>query len=369
METFIDKIIALFMSIIMSLAALLGFPVEKEVQNVILLIGDGMGSNHLAMTEDMRDVSLTINTMPQFGYAMTYCADNPITDSAAGATALACGVKTSKGTVGMYWEGDTTVENPQGSYPKNITEACMENGMKTGVVTSDELSGATPGGFTAHTENRKNYEDITSQQILSGIDIIWGREDGTLTEEQAEQFGYVYIDTIDEMNSLTGNEKSYGMFTSSVYHTYNKNEYTPTLSQMTQKAIELLDADNENGFFLMVEGAHIDKKSHNEDEAGAAEALEEFDNAVEAALEFAKQDEHTLVVITADHETGGVTLNGDGVYEMTTGNHTAANVPVRAYGPVDFIKDGEIIENTDIPKRIYAALELPENAFPCEVAK
>lgn len=368
MAVFVEKVVAILMSVLFSLAVLFGIASEKQVKNVILLIGDGMGENHLAMTEDMRDRSLVINKLPQFGYAKTYCANKPVTDSAAGATALACGVKTSKGTVGMYWENDEATENPSESYPANITEVCIKNGMKTGVITSDELSGATPGGFTAHTESRNNHEEITRQQIVSGIDIIWGKADGTVTEEQVTQAGYVYIDTLDEMRALTGDEQSYGMFKNSLYHTYNKGD-SPTLSQMTSKAIELLDTDNENGFFLMVEGAHIDKKSHNEDEEGAAEALEEFDYCVEIALNFAKKDGHTLVVVTADHETGGVTLNENGVYEMTTGGHTAANVPVRAYGPVEFIKNGTVIENTDIPKRIYAALELPAGAFPCSVLK
>lgn len=366
MTAVLQRLISIVMTFIMAISAFLGIPTEKRIKNVILMIGDGMGEMHLDMTESMRGVSLTMNTMPQQGYAMTYSANKATTDSAAGATALACGVKTANGMIGTYWTEDPDYNKPEGSHPKSITEVCMENGIKTGIVTSDELSGATPGSFTAHTESRYNYEDITSQQIDSGIDLMWGREDGTLTEEQVTEKGYVYVDTISEMNNLTGREKSYAMFTSSVYHTYNKNDYTPTLSQMTTKAIDILADTSENGFFLMVEGAHIDKKSHNKDEAGAAEALEEFDNAVEAAIEFAKEDGHTLVVVTADHETGGVTLNEDGTYKMTTGGHTPVNVPVRAYckSYYPFIEDGEVIENTAIPVKIAEALELPENSIP-----
>ena len=361
------KLIALLLMIFAAILSILGAASPKKVQNVILLVGDGMGEMHLDMTEEMRDVSLAINTMPQQGYSMTYSANKAITDSAAGATALSCGVKTANGMIGMYWTKAPDYNIPEGSYPKNITEICMENGMKTGIVTTDKLSGATPGAFTAHTESRNNDDDITAQQIESGIDILWGKDSKTLTPEQVTDAGYTYISTIDEMNALTGNEKSYGMFTASLYHTYNKNDYTPTLSQMTEKAIELLDADSENGFFLMVEGAHIDKKAHDQNEKGSAEALEEFDNAVELALNFAEKDGQTLVVVTADHETGGVILNDDGVYEMTTGDHTAVNVPVRAYGPYEFIADGEIIENIMIPVRIADALELPENSIPFEV--
>lgn len=367
MAGFIPKLIALLLTIVAAISSILSMSAEKKVQNVILLIGDGMGEMHLDMTGEMRDVSLAMNTMPQQGYSMTYSANKAVTDSAAGATALACGVKTANGMIGMYWTEAPDYNRAEGSYPKNITELCMENGMKTGVVTTDKLSGVTPGAFTAHTESRKNDEDITAWQIESGIDILWGKNPKTLTPEQVTEAGYTYISTIDEMNALTGDEKSYGMFTSSLYHTYNKNEYTPTLSQMTAKAIELLDADSKNGFFLMVEGAHIDKKAHDQNEKGSAEALEEFDNAVALALDFAEKDGQTLVIVTADHETGGVILNDEGIYEMTTGDHTAANVPVRAYGPYDFIADGEIIENIMIPVRFVKALGFPENSLPFEV--
>ncbi len=369
MNDILQKLLGAIMAFIISFSALFGIPTEKKIQNVILLIGDGMGPLHLEMAKQMRDITLTMDELPQKGNAITRSADKDITDSAAGATALACGVKTANGQIGTYWLKDPDFQYHANTHPKSITEVCIENGLKTGVITTDDLSGATPGSFTAHTSSRNNHEDITSQQIQSGIDIIWGKEDGTLTEKQVTSAGYTYIDTIAEMNALTGNEKSYGMFTSSLHHTYNKNDYTPTLSQMTEKAISLLDSTNENGFFLMVEGAHIDKKSHSEDEEGAAEALEEFDNAVKVALDFAKEDKHTLVVVTADHETGGITLNDEGIYEMTTGSHTAVNVPVRAYAPDNFvyIKNGETIDNTDISVRIVKALELPAGSIPCEV--
>ena len=371
MEALLQRFIAVVVSFLMALSSIVGLPSAKKIENVILMIGDGMGETHLDMTESMRDVSLVINTMPQQGYAMTWSANNKTTDSAAGATALACGVKTANGMIGMYWEYDGTVENPEGSHPKNITELCMENGMKTGVVTTAKLSGATPGGFTAHTDSRDNDYDILSQQIHSGIDIIWGKADSTITEEEVTAAGYVYVNRLNELNALTGNEKSYGMFTSSLYHTYNKNSYTPTLSQMTEKAIDLLSGTSENGFFLMVEGAHIDKKSHDEDEEGAAEALEEFDNAVEVALDFAKNDGHTLVIVTADHETGGVTLQEDGTYLMTTGSHTSVNVPVRAYCKeyYVFIEDGEIINNIEISVRIAEALGFAEGSIPAVVVR
>ncbi len=366
-----QKFFAAVIAIILAIAALLGINVsqEKDVQNVIYMIGDGMGELHLEKTKHDRGISLAMETMPQRGYAMTYSASDEITDSAAGATALACGVKTYNGAIGYYWENEHEFHKEENSHPKNITELCMENGMKTGIITTDYTSGATPGGFSAHTDSRDNSEDIYEQQLASGIDLIWGKGEDYVTREKAENAGYTFVDSIQTMNAVTASEKSFGQFTASLYHTYNKNSHTPTLSQMAERAIDILSEDNKNGFFLMIEGAHIDKKSHNEDGDGATEALEEFDNAVKKALDFAKKDKHTLVVITADHETGGIVKNADGSYSLTTGKHTAVNVPVMAYGPYDFIDNGEIINNIQIPLRIAAALEFNKNCLPFEVTE
>ena len=366
MNVFAIKIVAFFTALLTFLLSIPSMSVRKSVDNVILFIGDGMGEMHIEMTREMRDTDLIIDTMPQQGYVMTYSASSSVTDSAAGGTALATGTKTENGRIATYWPKMEGYEEYKGYYPLSITELCMEKGMKTGVVTTDNLTGATPSAFTAHAESREDNEDIALDQLASGIDLMWGKDDSSVTQSQVEAAGYTYIKTIEGMNSLTGNEKSYGLFTASMYHVTNKNSYTPTLSQMTAKAIELLDNTSENGFFLMVEGAHIDKRSHDEDEEGAAEALEEFDNAIEAALEFAEADGRTLIVITADHETGGVILNDSGEYEMTTGSHTSRDVPVRAYGPYGFVADGEIINNIEVSVRISEALGFEKGSLPAK---
>lgn len=364
-----QKIIASIVSFLLAIAAMFGIHIstKPDVQNVVYMIGDGMGELHLEKTKHDRGIELAMDTMPQRGYATTYSASDAVTDSAAGATALACGVKTYNGAIGYYWAEEHEFHKQENSHPKNLTELCMENGMKTGIITTDTTDGATPGGFSAHTTDRGNSEDIYDQQLASGIDLIWGKGEDYVTREKAESAGYTFVDSIESMNAVTSSEKSFGQFTASLYHTYNKNSHTPTLSQMTERAIDILSTDNDDGFFLLVEGAHIDKKSHNKDGDGATEALEEFDNAVEKALEFAKEDKHTLVVVTADHETGGIVLNADGSYTLTKGGHTAANVPVIAYGPYDFIKDGEVINNIQIPVKITEALEFKKNSLPCEV--
>ena len=366
MNVFAIKIVAFFTALFTFLFSIPSMSVRKNVDNVILFVGDGMGEMHIEMTKEMRNTDLIIDTLPQQGYAMTYSASSSVTDSAAGGTALATGTKTENGRIATYWPKMEGYAEYEGYYPLSITELCMKNGLKTGVITTDNLTGATPGAFTAHAESREDKEDIALDQLASGIDIIWGKDDSTVTSSQVKAAGYTYIKTIEGMNSLTGNEKSYGLFTESMYHVTNKNSYTPTLSQMTARAIELLDSTSENGFFLMVEGAHIDKRSHDQDEAAAAEALEEFDNAIELALEFAEADGRTLIVVTADHETGGVIINDNGEYEMTTGSHTSRNVPVRAYGPYSFVTDGEIINNIEVSVRIAAALGFEKGSIPAK---
>ena len=134
MEITVTKFFAAVMAFIISISSLFGIPTEKKIQNVILMIGDGMGEMHLKMTEEMRDISLTIDELPQQGKAITRSANKKITDSAAGATALACGVRTFNGALGVYTYDILHVE----SNPKSLTELCIEKGMKTGIVTTEE---------------------------------------------------------------------------------------------------------------------------------------------------------------------------------------------------------------------------------------
>ena len=376
---FFQRIIAAIVAFFMSIAAFLGIPVKKpipvkNIQNVIYMIGDGMGENHLEKTKSERGVSLIMDTLPQKGYITTYSQTDETTDSAAAGTALACGIKTYNGAIGWYWFDAPESTYVEGDYPLNITTLCASNGMKTGVITTDNTTGATPAAFTAHAPSRGNDMDIYAQQLASGFDLIWGKADSFTTAEEITAAGYTYIDTIESMNALTPGTKSFGQFNASLYHTYNSDEVTPTLSQMTEKAISLLDGaasaegeDPNNGFFLMIEGAHIDKKSHDNNSEKMTDALMEFDNAVAKAIEFAEADGHTLVVVTADHETGGLTLDAEGNDVFTTSDHTSANVPLRVYGPVEFVANGEILDNTDVPKKIALALEFKPEAFPLKV--
>lgn len=336
---------------------------DSNIKNVIFLIGDGMGYNHLEKTKLERSVSLTMDTFSIQGSSRTRSITNKVTDSAAGGTALACGVRTYNGAIGVYLLDPLDVF----SHPMSITEICRDNGMLTGVITTDETSGATPSAFSAHTTERNDAEDITADQMISDIDIIWGAENGVATKEEATKNGYQYVTTYNEMMALEEGSKSFAQFTNELWGTEQADKNTPTLSQMTEKAIDLLDDTNE-GFFLMVEGAHIDKHSHSNESENMTEATVEFDKSIKIALDYAKNDGNTLVIVTADHETGAITLNDKGEYEFTSGSHSEADVPLRIYGTEKLIKNDETINNYEVPIRVAYVLGFTEEQFPISQA-
>ena len=368
--SFWGKVTASLMSAIISFGVSLGAYIpattenaknyyDSNIENVIFLIGDGMGYNHLEKTKLERNIELILDTFAIQGSSRTRSLTNDVTDSAAGGTALSCGIRTYNSGVGVYLLDPLDVF----LHPQNITEICRDNNMLTGVITTDETSGATPSAFSAHATERYKSEDITEDQFKSDINLIWGTENGVATKEQAEKNGYEYITTYNEMMALKEGSKSFAQFTNDLWGTTQSDENNPTLSQMTEKAIDLLD-DGENGFFLMVEGAHIDKHSHNNESENMTEAMAEFDKAIKIALDYAKEDGNTLVIVTADHETGAITLNDNGEYEFTSDDHSAADVPLRVYGSEKLIKNNETVNNYEIPIRIAYILGFTEEDFP-----
>ena len=334
---------------------------DSTIKNVIYLIGDGMGFNHLLKTKAERNVELAMDTFEICGESMTRSFSSSVTDSAAGGTALATGIRTSNGAVGVY----PLDLNAKYSQPKNLTEICIEKGMMTGVITTDETSGATPASFSAHSSDRDNAEDITNDQLTSEIDLIWGAANGVATKSAAEANGFEYVTTYNEMMALEEGGRSFAQFTNSLWTLEPSGADTPTLEQMAVKAVDLLD-DTDEGFFLMIEGAHIDKHSHSNEDEMMTEALMEFDRTIDAMLEYAKEDGETLIVITADHETGAIKLKGD-EYKFTSGSHSAANVPVLVYGSDKIINKGDVLNNYEIPIRIAYVLGADEEQFPYTV--
>ena len=342
---------------------------EGTFKNVIFMIGDGMGENHLRLAVQEGYNLFMVENADNRGQSKTRSLSDSVTDSAAGATALACGVRNTNGCVGTY------SIDPSGMLfrPRNITENAMARGMKTGIVTTDSTAGATPAGYSAHVKDRDMTEEITAQQLASGIDLIWGAAVGVTTREAVEAMGLTYVSSKTELEALTPGQRSFGQFGSSFWRpSLPEDADLPTLAELTEKAISLLNADNEKGFFLMVEGAHIDKNSHATDEGvtdypdkreRVAAAVKGFDNAIRAAVQFARKDGETLVVVTADHETGSLYLE-NGEYRFHSGSHSGANVPLLVYCCSDFITENTAVTNKSIPGRVAEKLGWSSVEFP-----
>ncbi|MGN1118263.1 MAG: alkaline phosphatase [Acutalibacteraceae bacterium] len=331
----------------------------SQCKNVIFLIGDGMGFNSIEKTKF--DCNVTLDGFDAFtvrGESKTRSSSSLVTDSAAGGTALATAQKTTNGGIGVYPYDMLNVV----SHPMNLTELAISQGKLAGVITTDKTSGATPASFSAHTRNRGDEEKITSQQLSGELTLCWGAETESFTVESAESNGFTTITDKASMDALEEGGRSFGQFTEDVWHNYENNGM-PTLTQMTEKAIDLLD-DDEDGFFLMVEAAHIDKNSHNNNGEGMTDALQSFDKTLSYVLDYAEKDGNTLVVVTADHETGGITFK-NGEYKYTTTNHTGVNVPLLVYGCDDFMENGEVMENTEVSRRVACAMG--EKDFPIKV--
>ena len=360
------KIIVSVMSFVIMFSSMFGLnfiaPSDEaeNTKNVIIMIGDGMGFNHLYATEKVHGVELQVlDRMEYYGSQKTASASSPVTDSAAGGTALATGGRTMNGYVGVY----PTDPLAAIAVPASITDVAMKYGKATGIVTSDSIMGATPSAFSAHVRDRDLAEEIFSQQLVSGIDLIWGgAAPDIVTEERVNENGKVFVDSLADVKALSYGEKSIGQFDTDAMWK-GEDENNPSLSELAVEAIDILNED-EDGFFMMIEGAHIDKRSHDQDGEGAMKAVLEFDRTIAAVLDFAEKDGNTIVIVTADHETGSVTLIGD-EYRWLTGSHSGANVPFFVYGADGIVADGEAAKNTDIPDRAVAYMTNNEQAFPC----
>lgn len=372
MKSVLAKITVFFVTLAVTLSTMFGVfepsttgnpedYIDNEIKNVIYLIGDGMGFNHLEKTKDEMNTKLIMDTFPVKGGSMSRSMNKKVTDSAAGGTALSVGVRTNNSVIGAYHLD----KHSRFCYPKSLTELCIERGMKTGVVTTDETTGATPASFSAHSSDRNNAEDIVSDQLSSDIDLIWGLKNNAADKKEVEKNGFTYVSTYSEMMALEEDSRSYGQFTDVLWGLKQSNKNTPTLEQMAVKAVDLLD-DTDEGFFIMIEGAHIDKHSHSNDSAKMTESLLEFDKTVEAMLEYAKADGETLVIVTADHETGAI-VHKDGGYIFTSGSHSGVDVPLLVYGSDKLINNGDVINNFEIPIRIAYLLGAQKSQFPVAV--
>ena len=281
---------------------------------------------------------------------------NYITDSAAGGTALSSGVKTYNGAIGV-----DVNKNPV----KTILEEASEKGLATGLVSSSAITHATPASFISHQASRSSYEDIAADFLKTDIDVFIGggldhftkRKDGRNLVDELKNKGYQFETELDKIQKV---KKGKLVGLTADVHNGRMTERGVMLPVATETAIDILSKDKE-GFFLMVEGSQIDWGGHAGSTIYVVEDMLDFDQVVGRALEFAAKDKETLVVVTADHETGGMALTGgsmkDGIVKAAfpTGDHTSVMVPVFSYGPgaEEFIG---IMENTTINAKMKKLL-------------
>lgn len=294
------------------------------VKNVILMIPDGqsVGATTLARWYN-GGKALTIDEMA-CGLVRTYSSDAAIADSAPSGTAMATGFKSHTGFVGVLPDVNSMPGmNPlaKGDERKpvaSVLEAAQLTGRATGIIATSEIMHATPADFTAHDPSRKNYDNLSEQQVYQEVDVVLGSGESYFTKEERgdgedlvseiKNMGYDYVTTIEEMNN-SDSEKIWGMFApvDMAYDFDRDPAKEPSLAEMTAKAISTLNK-NENGFFLLVEGSKVDWAAHANDPIGVISDTLAFDNAVKVALDFAKKDGNTVVISVTDHGNGGITI-------------------------------------------------------------
>lgn len=316
-------------------------------KNIIFMIGDGMGPNQVNLARDEQGSSLNMDRMAYKGTSETSNISGAVTDSAAGGTALACGIKTINGYVGL---------DHRKLPVQNIREFLAEKGKKTGLISTVSISDATPAAFGGHNENRKNMAEVSAEYIERKIDLIMGGGGKYFSADlrnTAKNSGYTVITSKSEMSAFNGSGRLLALFCDSNFPEYASGypQQIPTLAEMTAKGIDLLK-NHKDGFFLMVEGGMIDLAGHANNRASNVAETLQFDKAVGIALDFARADGNTLVIVTADHETGGLLKQGSD-YVYTSGSHTGVNVPVFADGKGAENFQGNMI-NSDFKGKIVA---------------
>lgn len=364
---------------------------KPQVKNIIYLIGDGMGFGAVSSLLLSEDSVTGFEQAPVIGLSETCSANNYVTDSPAGGTALACGIRTKNGYLGV---------DPEGKPLTSILRKAQAMGKRSGIVVNTVLTEATPAAFYAGVTSRSMSFDIAKQFTESGVDVAIGaglepfikRPDSLDLTATLINKGYdVHLDWKTVLN--TTSNKFVGILPMGDVHRRNESgnttagaadgaevclaaklassseengdttrlsEPTVYLEKATAKALEVLSNDNRQGFFLMIESAIIDGYGHNNDSEGMIEEMKEFDNTLRQLVAYVNQHPETLLVVTADHETGGTGVSYKS-YEVgsttpvqlsfSTKGHTGTVVPVFAYGAGAEAFAG-IMKNTDLPKKM-----------------
>ena len=299
---------------------------QTAPKNVIYMIGDGMGPAFTTAYRYYKDdpttkeIETTVFDTMLKGMAHTYPDDHTyVTDSAASATALSSGHKSYNGAIAV-----DTAKKPV----KTMLEIAKEQGMTTALVATSQINHATPASFAAHNESRRNYDDIANDYIdnkIAGklpVDLMLGggtqyfiRDDRNLVDE-FKQAGYQYGDDIQNLGQIT-QVPAIGLYAPKGLP-FALDENPTRLKQLTAKAFDLLDGQNDKGFFVMIEGSQIDWCGHANDIACAMAEMDDFAKSIETAKAYVDNNPDTILVITADHSTGGLTIGAHGQYKWET---------------------------------------------------
>ena len=339
-------------------------PRTAEAKNVIFLIGDGMGITQITAGMIRNNNRLNLERFKRIGLHKSFSYNNLVTDSAAGATAFACGRKTYNGAIGV---------TPDKKPCETILEKAEKQGLATGMVVTSTIVHATPACFIAHQPSRKMYEAIATDFMNTEIDLFIGggkkyfdrrdSDDRNLYQELEKKNYYVsdyFKENLSDIKYDT--KKNFAYFTADddPLPVASGRDYLYGASRI---AMNFLKARSKGeGFFLMIEGSQIDWGGHANDANYIITEMLDFDRTVGAVLDWAEKDGETLVVVTADHETGGFSVNLGStqdslVTKFTTDYHTAEMIPVFAYGPGSEMFAG-IYENTAINEKMKRALGL-----------
>jgi alkaline phosphatase len=352
--------ILFFLTAAFILNAAVCYPQQKKPKNIILLIGDGMGITAVTSSVYYLDNS-QFRRFPFTGLVVTRSADTLITDSAAGVTAYATGNRTKNQSLSV----DTT-----GKPLPTVLDYAKGKGLSTGVVATNAITDATPGGFYAHVFKRTEQPRIAEYLLEGKVDVAIGggrnyflpkslegkRKDEKNIVDSLKARGYKVPFTYEELKNISLKERVIGLLDKGQIAKSTERNFTlGDLADFTLKRLSL----NKKGFFVMIEGSQIDSYEHLNDFKSTFNELRDFNTAVKTALDFAEKNKNTLVIVIADHETGGLSIPGGDfktpVVKWTTGDHSAAMIGVFAYGPGSNLFTG-IIDNFQIGKLIFKLL-------------
>ena len=348
---------------VVTLFATTVFSADKP-KNIILMIGDGMGIDYVTASLILLEKE-TFKRFPYSGFSITASADKKITDSAAGATAMASGYQTNN-----YMLSLDTLQRPF----ETILEAAKNKGKASGIISTSSVTHATPAAFVAHTDSRaKEFEiaeqflDVSPDVVIGGgtnyflpLDFEGSREDNVNLVDTMEAGGYKYFNSYDQLEKYSGASKIFALLDRDGIPPARMRNYT--LKDLASVAVNHLQ-NNEKGFFLMIEGSQIDWAGHDNNQLYALDELEDFTGAIDFILDFAERDSSTLVVVTADHETGGMALiknehpEEEVKMNFNTTSHSANMVGIFSYGPSAENFTG-VIENYKIGRKLFEAFEI-----------